>query len=59
MSSVRQAFGIDPRTFGRRFQDEPEWPVVAPEPRASLIADLKLFAATFLGGFVFVTVYLA
>ena len=59
MSSVRQAFGIDPRTFGRRVQDEPEWPAAAPAPRASLIADLKLFAATFLGGFVFVTVYLA
>jgi len=59
MSFVRQAFGIDPRNFGRRFQDGPEWPPVARAPRALLSDDLKLFAATFLGGFVFVSVYLA
>ena len=59
MSSVRQAFGVDPRAFGRRFQDEPEWPAATPAPRTSLVDDLKLFAATFLGGFIFVSVYLA
>ena len=59
MSSVRQAFGVDPRAFGRRFQNEPEWPAATPEPRASLVGDLKLFAVTFLGGFIFVSVYLA
>ena len=59
MSFVRQAFGIDPRAFGRRFQDEPEWPVIAPPRRSLLGDDLKLFAATFIGGFVFVSVYLA
>jgi len=59
MSSVRQAFGIDPRTFGRRFQQEPEWQVAAQASRPLFSDDLKLFAATFLGGFVFVSVYLA
>ena len=59
MSFVRQAFGIDPRAFGRRFRDEPDWPVVVRPAWALITDDLKLFAATFLGGFIFVSVYLA
>jgi hypothetical protein len=59
MSFVRQAFGIDPRTFGRRFDDAPEWPPAAQASRPLSSDDLKLFAATFLGGFIFVSVYLA
>ena len=59
MSFVRQAFGLDPRTFGRRFENAPNWPPVARAPRSLISNDLKLFAATVLGGFVFVSVYLA
>jgi hypothetical protein len=59
MSFVRQAFGLDPRTFGRRFEDAPEWPPAVRARRTLFSEDLKLFAATFIGGFVFVSVYLA
>ena len=58
MSPVRQAIGIDPRTFGRGLQRD-LGPPVAPISRPLFSDDLKLFAATFLGGFVFVSVYLA
>ena len=59
MSFVRQAFGLDPRTFGRRLDDAPNWPPATRAPRVKVSDDLKLFAATFLGGFIFVSVYLA
>ncbi len=48
---------VKPRQFGRR----PRFSlatVPAPE-RTEPLADLKLFATTFLGGFLFVAVYLA
>ncbi len=44
-----------PVAFGRRMV-----PVAVPMPEAtSLIGDLRLFASFFLGGFVFMAVYLA
>jgi hypothetical protein len=46
---------VDPRRFGRRPRR-----VLAHAPRAStLSADLRLFATTFLAGFIFVSVLIA
>lgn len=56
MSPARPLPSNDPRRFGRR----PAIAVALPAPAepASLIDDLKLFATTFAGGFLFVAIYL-
>jgi hypothetical protein len=57
MSPFRPAVGVDPRIFGRGTRRELELP---PQPAASELGnDIKLFATTFLAGFVFVSIYLA
>ena len=53
MAFNRPAFAIDPRVFGRRSMPRSE----AQEVRSSTLGeDLRLFAATFAGGFLFVTI---
>jgi len=56
MRTMRPAIAIDARNFGKRFvlHDAP-----AAAPSRALGADARLFAATFLVGFVFVSVLLA
>jgi hypothetical protein len=55
MRAVKAAIAVDPRAFGRR--------VCAPDaafvPAAPLSADVKLFATTFVAGFLFVSILLA
>jgi hypothetical protein len=58
MSSIRPAVAVDPRIFGRGMRRELS-PPRATVSRSILSDDLKLFAATFLCGFVFVSIYLA
>jgi hypothetical protein len=53
MQLVRPFFATNPRLFGRGPLRELEAPS-APEPRVS--DDVKLFAATFLAGFLFVSI---
>ena len=58
MLSARPAVAIDPRRFGRGRALVLATP--AREPSfASISDDVKLFATTFLAGFVFVSVFLA
>jgi hypothetical protein len=53
MQLARPAIAVDPRLFGRgRARDA--GPVQ--NPASGVAADLKLFAVTFLAGFVFVSV---
>lgn len=53
---VRLAIAADPRRFGRAFEsDEPATPT-AP---SRLGDDIRLFAVTFLAGFIFVSVFIA
>ena len=53
MASNRPAVAIDPRVFGRRSIPRPE----ALRDRSSTLRDdLRLFAATFAAGFLFVSV---
>jgi hypothetical protein len=55
MRFARPAFAIDQRRFGRRaffLFDAPPQPL-------SMSDDLRLFAATFLGGFLFMGILLA
>jgi hypothetical protein len=57
MSPIRPAAAVDPRIFGRGIRRDPE-----PERLAvpsNLGSDLRLFATTFVAGFIFVSVYLA
>jgi hypothetical protein len=55
MQLVRRAVAADPRMFGRGQRR-----VLEPAPTPSLVnADLKLFATTFLAGFVFVSILIA
>jgi hypothetical protein len=55
MHRLRVSFRRHPAHFGRRTDA-----VAMPAERATnLVDDLRLFAAFFLGGFVFMTVYLA
>ena len=56
MLLARPAFAADPRTFGRGMLREL---AAAPVKPPSLSADVKLFAITFLAGFVFVSVLIA
>lgn len=53
MHMVRPSLALDPRRFGRRFVLH----TPAGESSARAISDdLKLFATTFLGGFLFVSI---
>jgi hypothetical protein len=55
MQLARPAVATDPRTFGRGMFRE-----LATRPAApSIAADLRLFALTFVGGFVFVSLLIA
>jgi len=57
MATVRPEIAVDPRGFGRKF---PELPAPAEPARASSLgSDLRLFAATFAAGFLFVTIFIA
>ncbi len=53
MALIRPAAAIDPRVFGRRSVTRPE---ALPDRSSALDDDLRLFAATFAAGFLFVTV---
>jgi hypothetical protein len=55
MHVARSGIAIDPRRFGRARP----WQLSASEMRASVSAEVKLFASTFVGGFVFVSLLLA
>ena len=55
MSNVRPVIALGTRSFGRG----PAWLSDAPKMEAPLSGDLKLFATTFLAGFVFVSMLLA
>jgi hypothetical protein len=52
MQLARPAFAVDPRLFGRGRTLE----LGAPAQRPSISADLKLFATTFVAGFLFVSI---
>lgn len=55
MQTVRPAIAVDPRRFGRGVRRD--LTIVA--STSGLSDDFKLFWATFLAGFVFVSVFLA
>jgi hypothetical protein len=55
MQVVRPAIASDPRAFGRFVPRA----IAAPAAQGRLAADFRLFATTFLLGFVFVSVFLA
>ncbi|HKC02782.1 MAG TPA: hypothetical protein VKC17_05700 [Sphingomicrobium sp.] len=55
MQTARPAIANDPRSFGRGFPRGPATGATA----SRLSDDFKLFATTFLAGFVFVSVFLA
>ena len=50
---VRPAMALDPTAFGRRAPPNAEF-----VPARSGADDLRLFAATFIAGFVFVSIFL-
>ena len=53
MQFVRPAFAIHPRRFGK---GQARTLALAVEPTSTLSDDLKLFAATFIAGFLFVSI---
>lgn len=53
MHSARPAFALDPKRFGRGPVRQLALPV---QPRFSISDDVKLFATTFLAGFLFVSI---
>lgn len=55
MQLVRVPIATDPRSFGRAGVPAPTAPITTHR----LAGDIKLFATTFLAGFVFVSAYLA
>jgi hypothetical protein len=55
MQVARPAIALDPRCFGRRRARTAK----IDSARANLVDDLKLFAATFLAGFVFVSILIS
>ena len=55
MSPVRASIAIDPRRFGRGRV----WQLSASEAGMSWLDDVKLFATTFMAGFIFVSLILA
>ncbi|MCA1653761.1 MAG: hypothetical protein ABR588_09740 [Sphingomicrobium sp.] len=56
MRSMRSATVLDPTQFGRRVSTARV--SAAQRQPSDSFADLKLFALTFLGGFMFVAIYL-
>ena len=54
MQLARPAFAMDPKLFGRGRPRQLAWPKSAPSTLSG--EDLKLFAATFVGGFLFVSI---
>jgi hypothetical protein len=52
MQLARPAFAVDPRQFGRGRTFE----VWAPAAPSSISAEVKLFATTFVAGFLFVSI---
>ena len=59
MLSARPAIAIDPRRFGRGRALVLAAPAPQPSFASSISDDVKLFATTFLAGFVFVSLFLA
>jgi hypothetical protein len=55
MQLARPAFALDPRRFGRA----PMRRVLIASERNALLSDFKLFATTFVAGFLFVSVLIA
>ena len=55
MQTVRPAIAMDPRRFGRGTKRE----VPAAASASGLSDDFKLFATTFLAGFLFISILLA
>ena len=55
MHTVRPAIATDPRRFGRGIQRD----LSVVESASGLSDDFKLFATTFLAGFLFVSILLA
>ena len=55
MQLARSGIAVDPRRFGRRFRNAS---VEQPVP-SRVDNDLRLFATTFVGGFLFVSMLLA
>ena len=53
MQLARPAFALDPKAFGKGRLRELRVPAAAP---SGLSADLKLFATTFVAGFLFVSI---
>lgn len=53
MQFVRPAFAMHPRRFGR---GQARTLALPAEPASTLSDDLKLFAATFVAGFLFVSI---
>ncbi len=53
--SSRPLLALDQRRFGRG----PMWNTAAPPAQPAISDDLKLFATTFAGGFLFVSLLLA
>ena len=58
MRSMRSVIALDPRLFGRGRTFLLDL-VEQHRPSPAWVADAKLFATTFIGGFVFVAIYLA
>jgi hypothetical protein len=56
MASARSAIALDPRLFGR---GRPRLLQARAEPSWSISDDIKLFAATFAAGFLFVSILIA
>ena len=57
MMLLRSLIATDPKLFGRRRPFTFDIDVISSPP--AFVADLKLFATAFIGGFLFVAVYLA
>ena len=55
MQTVRPAIAMDPRRFGRSIRRD----LSAAESASGLSDDFKLFATTFLAGFLFISILLA
>jgi hypothetical protein len=55
MQLARPTIALDPKSFGKRRVRRPE----SASGGSTLAADIKLFAATFLAGFVFVSILIS
>ena len=56
MQLARPTIALDPKSFGKRRAQKT---ASAPAAGSTLANDLKLFAATFLAGFVFVSILIS